>query len=228
MSGAGTIVIITGTTGSGKTTTCREFIGSADDLWLHFGIDTFLGVMTPRQFVDGGPRCNEGVHMEPDDPANPQGPSHLALGRLGMPLIQAYHEMLATASRAGRNTIADHITLLDPPLLQDCVARLAGLPVLLVALRPPEKLLLSRIEDRLPEVIKVLGPELGKRNNEGTKRASLSIAGQIFRNGIFDLVLDSGALSPPEVASAIRARLARGPGDAFARLAAHFAGRSSL
>lgn len=218
MANLGTVVIVTGTTGSGKSTTCREFIATADDLWMHFGIDTFLGVMTPRQYVDGGPKCEQGVHMVPDDPSQPEGPCHLALGHLGLAMIRTYHQMLATASRAGQNIVADHVTLLDPPLLQECVLALEGHPVLFVALRPPQDLLMSRIEARLPEVIQVLGPELGKSNNDGTKRASQSIADQIFGHDCFDLVLDSAALSPAQIANAIHERLTQGPGEAFPAL----------
>jgi chloramphenicol 3-O-phosphotransferase len=67
------LVIVTGTTGSGKTTTCKAFVAQAEDLWLHFGVDTMLGTLVPRQFVDGGARGEEGVHMAPDDPADPTG-----------------------------------------------------------------------------------------------------------------------------------------------------------
>jgi hypothetical protein len=41
----------------------------------------------------------------------------------------------------------------------------------------------------------------------------------IFRHDCFDLILDSGLLTPPEVADAISARLRKGPGDALATLA---------
>lgn len=222
MSSTGTIIIVTGTTGSGKTTTCREFIASAKDLWLHFGVDNLLGILTPRQFVDGGPRASEGVHMVPLDPRDPEGGVRLALGRYGMPMIEAFHDMLAAGTRAGRSFIVDHIATTNPPLLQDCVKRLRGLPVLFVALRPPMGILAERIDARLPEVEKILGPQLARTNNENTKRASRSVEQEIFSHDFFDLVLDSGAMTPSQVAAAIVARSAQGPGEAFDLLAQHF------
>src|SRR5439155_12991760 len=140
MDSLGQLIIVTGTTGSGKTTTCGEFVAAANDLWLHFGVDLFLGRAVPRKFVDGGPRSHEGVHMAPDDPNDPEGPAHLDLGLYGAGLLHAMNAMAATAVRNGQKIIMDHITTIDPPLLQDCVACLHELPVLFVALKPDSAL----------------------------------------------------------------------------------------
>ncbi|MCV7234590.1 phosphotransferase-like protein [Mycobacterium branderi] len=215
----GRLVVITGTSGSGKTTTCREFIAQADDLWLHFGADIFLGTMTPAKFVDGGSRCTEGLYMRPDDSAAPDGPAHLALGRHGPTMIRTLNEMASAAVRMGQNVVMDHITTARPPILQQCVAQLHELPTLFVALKPSTDLLRKRIDDRLPEVINILGDEQGRKVNAATKSWSESMANEIFCHDEFDLVLDTGALSPPEVAKAIMARLSKGPGTALASLA---------
>lgn len=219
----GRIVVVAGTTGSGKTTTCRTFIDRADDVWLHIGVDMFLGTMLSRKFVDGGPRCDECLRMAPLDPADPAGPAEMKLGPLGLPLIDAYHQMVAAAARSGQNVIIDHVPTTSPPLLQRCAAALAGLPVLFVALKPPREVLMQRIDDRLPEVIKVLGPEQGVITNEGCKQASDFIFRGIFSHDCFDLVLDTAQLSPEAVVSAIFARLADGPGRAMATIAREFA-----
>lgn len=217
------LVIVTGTTGSGKTTTCRELVAAADELWLHFGADLFLGQMVPRKFVDGGPRCEEGVHMAPDDPADPSGPLHLSLGTRGAGLITAMHDMAAAAVRGGQPVVMDHVTTVEPPILQDCVRAFAGLPVLLVALRPPQAILSDRIAGRLAEVEKVLGKEHAARNNEGTRRAGEYIARQIFSHDCFDMTIDTGAVPPSEVACRILERLRSGPaGDALSRIADRF------
>lgn len=217
------IVIVTGTTGSGKTTTCREFVNQADDLWLHFGADIFLGSLISRKFVDGGARSEEGVHMTPDDPADPEGPAHLSLGTHGAGMIATLHEMAAAAVRNGQPVVMDHVTTVSPPILQDCVARLKTLPVLFVALRPPQEMLAERIRGRLAEVEKVLGKEHAAKNNAGTRRASEFVAREIFRHDCFDLEIDSGALSPEQVVRKILDRLESGPpGDAFQRLAEKF------
>jgi len=218
----GTLVVLTGTSGSGKTTTCLEFVSRREDLWLHFGADIFLSKLTPRKFIDGGPRSGDGVHMVPDDPNDPEGPAHLDLGRYGAGMLHAMHEMIAAAVRAGQNMIIDHITTMNPPLLEDCVRVLRHVPVLFVALRPPQEILAARIDSRLPEIVKVLGPEHGKKANDGTKRVSRYMAREIFSHDCFDLVLDTGVLRPPQVCDAISARLSEGPGSAFETLARKF------
>jgi chloramphenicol 3-O-phosphotransferase len=221
--GATQLVIVTGTTGSGKTTTCKEFVAQADDLWLHFGVDLMLGTIVPRKFVDGGPRGEEGMHMEPDDPNDPDGPAHMSFGKFGGGLISSYHRMVEAGVRNGQRIIMDHVLTASPPILQDCVARLKDLPTLLVALRPPQEMLAARIEGRIAEVENILGPELAARNNAGTRRASEFVAREIFRHDCFDLVLDTGKMKPAEVAGAILERVEKGPpGDALRQLAAQF------
>lgn len=218
----GQLVVVTGTTGSGKTTTCREFVSLADDFWLHFGADMFLGTMTPAKFVDGGSRCSDGLHMVPDDAAKPDGPAHVELGKYGVAMIRTMNEMAAAAVRIGQNVVMDHITTARPAILQDSVAQLHDLPVLFVGLKPSTELLHERIDDRLPEVIKVLGEEQGRKANAATKNVSECMAKEIFCHDMFDLILDTGAMSPPEVVAAITARLSAGPGSAFASLAHEF------
>jgi chloramphenicol 3-O-phosphotransferase len=213
------LVIVTGTTGSGKTTTCKAFIDQADELWLHFGVDQFLGQFVPRKFVDGGARGEEGIHMAPDDPRDPVGPCHMDLGRIGAGLIDTYHRMVRTGVENGHSIVMDHVTTLSPPILQDLVARVNDLDTLFVALKPPQDILGERIAGRIAEVEKVLGKEHAARNNEGTRRASQFVYREIFRHDCFDMVLDTGAMSPAEVAAAILARLREGPpGDAIRRL----------
>lgn len=218
---AGQLIIVTGPTGAGKTTTCATFIAEAADLWMHFA-DLVLGKTISKKFVDGGPRSDEGVHMAPDNPADPEGPAHLELGRHGLGLFEAMHDMAAAAVRCGRNVIMDHITTVHPPLLQDCVARLNGLPVLFVALRPDPALLSKRIDQRLADVVKSLGPEHGAKANEGTKRVAEYMAREIFSHNHFDLIIDNSALSPTQAVAAIVARLGEGPGEAFGILADKF------
>lgn len=217
------LVIVTGTTGSGKTTTCREFVSRAADLWLHFGVDTMLGTLVPRKFVDGGTHSGGSLHMAPDDPADPEGPAHMSFGTHGKALIDTYHRMLRTAVENGQKVILDHVTTVDPPILPSLVAHVRDLPTLFVALRPPQAILGTRIAGRLAEVEKVLGPEQAALNNEGTRRASAFVAREIFRHDCFDMVLDTGALPPAEVAQAILARVESGPpGDALQRLGERF------
>lgn len=215
----GRALVVTGSTGSGKTTTCKEFVARMDELWLHFGVDLFLGSVVPRKFVDGGPRCEEGVHMEPDDPARPDGPRHMVLGRYGPQMIGTFHQMAAAAVRAGQNVVLDHVTTLDPPLLADCVRALRGLPVFFVALKPPAEIIPGRIDARLESVAALLGREQAVRTNENTKLISRYMERQIFAHDLFDLVVDTHAHGPEEVVRLIAKAMQSRPGRAFTDLA---------
>lgn len=215
----GQLLIITGTTGSGKTTTCKEFVARADDLWLHFGADQFLGGVIPAKFVDGGPRSTDVLRKVPDDPANPDGPRHLELGRYGMGAIDAFHAMVAAGVRAGANLVMDHITTIDPPLLQSCLRHLRELPVFFVALKPPLDVIPDRLDARLDKIVSALDRKQTSIANQNTKRMADFLYRQILSHDHFDLTVDTDRHSPSEVADMIAQALVKGPGVAFGELA---------
>lgn len=200
---AGQIILVTGSTGAGKTTTCTRLVDRLDGLWLHFGIDLFLGKVVPRKFVDGGRCSDQGVHGAPDDPADPDGTWHLDMGVHGIDLVRCFHRMAAAAAREGQNLVIDHIATLDPPLLQDCVAVFSGLPVWFVALKPPPSVSPRRIDERLETIVASLGREHAIRNSEAKKRVAASLHDAIFRHDLFDQVIDTHALEPDAVVEAI-------------------------
>ncbi|MCJ2177154.1 chloramphenicol phosphotransferase CPT family protein [Novosphingobium album (ex Hu et al. 2023)] len=222
MAGTGKILLLTGSTGAGKTTTCNLLVDQLDGLWLHFGIDLFLGRVMPRKFVDGGRCSDEGVHGAPDDPNDPEGPWHLDMGLHGVPVIHSFHRMAAAAVRDGQNLVIDHIATVDPPLLQHCVAAFAGLPVFFVALKPPPEVSPLRIDARLESIVASLGREHAVRNSEAKKRVAQSLYEQIFAHDVFDLVIDTERHAPEEVAAQIMARMGDCEGAAFPELARRF------
>jgi chloramphenicol 3-O-phosphotransferase len=219
VSEVGKIIIITGSTGSGKSTTCAEFVTKMDDLWLHFGVDLFLGKIVPRQFIDGGPRANDGVHMVPDDPGALHGPLHMDMGRYGMSMIRTFHRMAVAAVRSGQNVVLDHITTLDPPLLHDCVDCFRNLPVFFVGLRPPAEVIPKRLDERLNTVIASLGREHAVRNSENKKAVAKYLCEQIFVHDQFDLIIDTDLHKPAEVVEIIVSSMGDGWGTAFPELA---------
>jgi len=203
----GRLLIITGTTGSGKTTTCKEFVAGAEELWLHFGADQFLGGVVPRKFVDGGARSTEVLHKVLDDPMDPGGSRHLELGPYGLQAISTLHAMVAAAVRNGSNVVMDHIATVDPPILQSCLQHFRGLPVDLVALKPPLAVIPERLDQRLDEIVGALSREQTNIANQNTKRMAEFLYQQIFAHDDFDLVIDSAACTPPEVAGLIAEHL---------------------
>lgn len=215
----GKLLIITGTTGSGKTTTCKEFVARQDDLWLHFGADQFLGGVMPRKFVDGGSRAQDGLQKVPDDPAHPDGPRHLKLGRYGLQMFTTFHAMIAAGVRAGSNILVDHITTIDPPLLQSCLEHFRDLPVFFVALKPPLHVIPDRLDGRLDKIVSSLDRNQAAIANQNTKRLADFLYRQIFSHEHFDLVVDSHAHNPSDLADIIAAALAKESGHAFVELA---------
>jgi len=193
-------------------------VARMDELWLHFGIDLFLGTVVPRKFVDGGPRCHEGVHMVPDDPDDPGGTWHMDMGCYGMSMIATFHRMAAAAVRSGQNVVLDHIATLDPPLLQDCITCFVDLPVFFVGLRPPAEIIPKRIDERLDSIVATIGREHAVRNSENKKRVAQHLHERIFAHNIFDLIIDTHRHSPAEVVALIAAAMGDGQGQAFPEL----------
>jgi len=218
----GRILILTGSTGAGKSTTCNLLVDRLDGLWLHFGIDLVLGKLVPRKFIDGGRCSDEGVHSIPDDPDDPDGPWHLDMGRYGLPVIRSFHRMAAAAAKSGQNLVIDHIATVEPPILQDCVEVFAGLPVYFVALKPPPEVSPRRIDERLETLVPTLGREHAVRNSEAKKKVARWLYEQIFAHDCFDLVVDSERFGPEEVAGQIMAQMGECQGTAFAELARRF------
>src|SRR5262245_12927267 len=131
---AGQIVIINGTSGSGKSTAAELLAKRSNEFWLLYGIDHFMAGTFPAVFGHHGPRAREGVYAHPLDERDPKSALRWSFGDNGTRAFRVLHEWVAAASRQGCNIILDHLVMSDPPVLQDLVWRLEGLPVLLVTL----------------------------------------------------------------------------------------------
>lgn len=223
MGETGKTLILTGSTGAGKSTTCNLLVDRLDGLWLHFGIDLVLGKVMPRKFIDGGRCSGQGVHGAPDNPDNPEGPWHLDMGVHGLPVIRSFHRMAAAAVRDGQNLVIDHIATVDPPILQDCAEVFAGLPVFFVALKPPPEVSPRRLDERLESIVATLGREHAVRNSEAKKRVAVSLYGQIFAHDHFDLVIDTERHGPDAVTEMIIDEMGDCKGSSFPELLRKFA-----
>lgn len=225
---SGQIVIVNGTSGSGKSTACRLFQQRAQDYWLSYGIDDFLANTLPARYGHHGPQAAEGIQAVPVDPADPDGPLRWTFGPHGVRAFEILHEWIATAARNDRNIVVDHLLMTDTPVLVDCLHRLDGLPVLLVTLKPPFEVLERRVAERqmdkkLP--VEILGEDAARRIVDRLTRLRPWFYDSVYANDIADLTIDTAQHGPEDVCDMIATRLAEGPGTAFSRLRSAYASR---
>jgi chloramphenicol 3-O-phosphotransferase len=218
---AGQIIIVSGTSGSGKSTTCELWAKRSEEFWLLYGIDHFLSGTFPAQFGHHGPRSQEGINAQLLDPALPDGTLRWHLGPHGTRAMATFHDWAAAASRNECNIIIDHLLMVDPPILQDCVRRLAGLPVLLVTLKPSYEVLMERVANRKMDKkvpTDLLGDGAVRKIIDRLDRLRPWFYDAVYANDICDLEIDTVRNTPEQVCDLIAARLVQGPGTAFDRL----------
>jgi chloramphenicol 3-O-phosphotransferase len=222
---AGQIIIVSGTSGSGKSTTCELLAKRSDEFWLLFGIDHFLAGTFPAKFGHHGPRSREGIYAHPVDERHPDGPLRWSFGEHGTRAMRTLHEWVAAASREGCNIILDHLMMIDPPVLQDCIWRMKDLPVLFVSLKPPFEVLMERVANRVMDKklpTDLLGEDTVKRILDRLGRLRPWFYEAVYANECYDLEIDTEKHGPEEVCRRIELRLAEGPGTAFDALRARY------
>lgn len=198
--GPGQIVVLNGAPRSGKSSIAAAMQQGWPEIWMNLGVDRFMPMAPARLHPGIGLRPGgEAPHLEPELPL----------------LYAALYESVAAHSRLGLNVVMDvgHHDGYSRPLgiLPACARRLAGLPVLFVAILCPLAVIMERRRatgwagggdgEALPPV---------QRWQDA-----------VHRQGKYDMELDTSRMSAEACAAAIRRRLDDGPpGEAFARLAA--------
>ncbi len=218
----GQVIVVTGTSGAGKTTTCQTFARRSDKCWLMFGLDLLTGTMVAGKYSMFGDRGREFFYDLPAGERGAGSPAQMDYGPKGWDALHAMHEMIAAAARSGQNIIVDHCTWVDPPVLQDLISRTVDVPVLFVALKPPKDVLMKRLNERqfeLPaSIIEVLGKDGAAEIGQRLEVVIPWFYEAAYTNEIYDLVVDTTILDPDQVCEKIEARLREGPGEAFADL----------
>jgi chloramphenicol 3-O-phosphotransferase len=222
----GQIIVVTGTSGAGKTTTCQTFARRSNDCWMMFGLDLLTGTMVAGKYSMLGQQAREFFYGVDAGERGPGSPAQIDYGPKGWQALHAMHDMIAAASRAGQNVIVDHCTWVDPPVLQDLIWRTEDVPVLFVALKPPAAVLPRRLAERkfeLPaSMIDILGRDGAAEVGRRLQAVLPWFNDAAYANDVYDLVLDSAELTPDEVCDRIEARLRSGPAEAFSLLRKKF------
>lgn len=212
---SGQVIVVSGTSGAGKSTTCAAFAKRSPDPWLMFGLDLLVGTLFPPQYTIFGSKRAEGYG------GNTFG------AKMGWPAVRSMHAMIAAAARTGQNMIVDHLMFVDPPILQDCVWALADVPVLFVNLRPPKDVLDRRVTQR--EVVLPRPMIEAAGGMDGVARLGAELAALVpwfydhaYENDCYDITIDSSRFGPEEVCALIEERLRAGRGTAFETLRARY------
>ena len=198
----GRIVILNGPPRAGKSSIAAAVQNRFDGVRMNLGVDHFKA-MTPD-------------HLQPGIGLRPGG-ERPDLEPLIVLLYQAMYEAIATHSRLGINVVADtvHHDSYSVPrhILRNCARQLHDLEVLFVGVHCPVEVALERRRATWGGA----GYHQGGTVQDPVRHWHEAV----HRPGIYDLDVDTAALTPEQCADLIATRLADGPPPlAFHRIAA--------
>lgn len=125
----GTIIILNGTSSSGKTSIVKALQDLLDEPFLDAGIDKFIW-MLPHRYLRQ-PLWDEVLGL-----ATTAGP-------IGNQLVLGMHQTIAALSRSGSHVVADHV-LVETAWVADCAQVLQELPAYFVGVRCPLEVVEAR------------------------------------------------------------------------------------
>jgi chloramphenicol 3-O phosphotransferase len=190
----GWIVVLNGPPRSGKSSIVDVIQETFDGPWLNLGVDVFNQHVMP-------PRLRPSIGLRP-------GGERPDIEELIPALYGAFYDSVAAHSRHGLNVVVDvgHHDAYAKPLriLPDAARRLSGLPALLVGVRCPLHVIMQRRNTGQP------GRE-GRYRTSGTggeiPEPVRRWQREVHQPGIYDLEIDTSAVTPAIAAAMIRERL---------------------
>ena len=202
----GQIIILNGPPRSGKSSIAAVIQDTFDGPWMNLGVDRYMQMIPARY--------QPGIGLRP-------GGERPDIEPLVPLLYRALYESIATHSRLGLHVVVDvghHDAYAVPRgILPDCARRLAGLPVLFVGVHCPIDIIMERRRATGWNV---------ESSDSPIPRPVRLWQREVHIPGIYDLNVDTSALSPEACAEVIRQHLAHCPvPSAFQRLAAMSPGR---
>lgn len=179
----GRIILLNGTSSSGKTTLVRALQDRLPDPWIEIGIDRFIFAL-PKRYLDQ-PLWSE-VFRYVRPAGRTDGPFTIETGPLGQRLVRGMHRTAASLAADGLDLIVDHVLLEDDWL--DEIARLwAQFRVLFVGVVCPLDVVVER--------------ERGRRDRTiGQAEAQFAV---VHRRGGYDLEVDTSELTPEDAAARV-------------------------
>ena len=186
---SGRIILLNGTSSSGKSTLAKALQAALPDPWLVVGLDTFVFALPSRYLYQ--PHWSEVYrYVRPDGATD--GPFRIETGALGEQLVTGMHRSVAALAAGGLSVIVDHV-LLERRWVDDCQRTWAGLDWLFVGVRCPLAVVEQRERDRRDRT-------LGQAAAHGPV---------VHAHGVpYDVEVDTSTLSPEDAASTIVAHVA--------------------
>ena len=129
----GTVILLNGTSSSGKSSIVEALQDDLPEPYLDAGLDRFLW-MLPGRYLER-PLWDDVLGLA------------VTAGVSGHNLVRGMHRAIAALSQAGCNVVADHV-LVEDIWRKDLVEQLADLPVYLVGVRCPLEVLEERERSR--------------------------------------------------------------------------------
>jgi chloramphenicol 3-O phosphotransferase len=179
---SGRVIVLNGTSSSGKSTLAKALQARLDGPWLSVGIDTAVFAL-PKAYLDQ-PLWGEVFRYVPAE-AGSVAPFRIETGELGVRLVRGLHGMVAALAGEGHDVIVDHV-LLEPDWLPDLRARLGNAELLVVGVRCPLEVVVERERDRKD---RTLGQAAAQHD--------------VIHRGGYDVEVDTSLLSPAGAAEAI-------------------------
>lgn len=129
----GTILVLNGTSSSGKTSIVRALQEVLEAPYLDAGIDRFLW-MLPKRYLN--PPLWDTVLGRAD-----------RAGPVGHQLVSGMHHAVAAMARRGNCVVVDHV-LVEPRWTRECAVLFRDLPAFLIGIRCPLEVLEEREKAR--------------------------------------------------------------------------------
>jgi chloramphenicol 3-O phosphotransferase len=184
----GRIVLLNGTSSSGKTTLVRALQDRLPDPWIEIGIDRFVFAL-PKRYLDQ-PHWSEVFRYVRDDPATPDV-YRIETGPLGQRLVSGMHRTAAALAEEGLDVIVDHV-ILEQQWMDECHRLWAPFRPIFVGVRCPLEVVTERERARRDRTI-------------GQAAAQFDV---VHRWGAYDLEVDTSVLSPDAAAERVAAAIA--------------------
>jgi len=176
----GRVIILNGTSSSGKSTLVAAIQDLAPTPWLALGIDAFLAGLPSRYQRGAWPELFSYDFTDTGEI------DRVKAGPLAHRLVHAMHRAVAVTSATGTSILVDHV-LLEPRWHDDLLITLGNIPHFFVAVRCP---------------LDVLEQREAKRGDRTLGQARAQLA-YVHKYPDYDLEIDTAGMSPTAAACRI-------------------------